>query len=231
MSDFRKIATEGLWRRNVVFAQMLSLCPLMAVTDTATNGMGMGIAAGAVLAASGLTVSFWRFFIATEIRLPALVMIFATLVTLLDLAMNAWLHPLHKSLGLFIPLIVVNCAILGRAEAFASHQPMLPAVLDGLSTGLGFLFALTLLGAIREMLGSGTLFANASLLLGKPFSFLEMKLVPEYKGFLLFILPPGGFLVVGFLVAAKRRIDARRAVPAPTVAPAPAQPSTEAGTA
>lgn len=230
MSALRQIATEGLWRRNVVFAQLLSLCPLMAVTDTATNGLGMGLAASAVLAASGLTVSFWRFFIATEIRLPALVMIFATLVTLLDLSMNAWLHSLHKSLGLFIPLIVVNCAILGRAEAFASRQPLLPALLDGLSTGLGFLFALTLLGAIREMLGSGTLFANASLLLGKPFSFLELKLIPEYKGFLLFILPPGGFLVVGFLIAAKRRIDARLA-PAPAPAAAATQSPAEAGTA
>jgi electron transport complex protein RnfE len=220
VSALRQIATEGLWRRNVVFAQMLSLCPLMAVTDTATNGLGMGIAATAVLAASGLTVSFWRVFVATEIRLPALVMIFATLVTLLDLSMNAWLHPLHKSLGLFIPLIVVNCAILGRAEAFASRAPLGPALLDGLSTGLGFLFALTLLGAIRETLGSGTLFANASLLLGKPFAFLELRLIPEYRGFLLFILPPGGFLVVGFLIAAKRRIDAR-AVPAPAAASAP----------
>lgn len=229
MRALRQIATEGLWRRNVVFAQLLSLCPLMAVTDTATNGLGMGIAAMAVLAASGLTVSFWRFFIATEIRLPALVMIFATLVTLLDLAMNAWLHPLHKSLGLFIPLIVVNCAILGRAEAFASHQPLLPAVADGLSTGLGFVFALTLLGAIREALGSGTLFANASLLLGRPFSFLELKLIPEYRGFLLFILPPGGFLVVGFLIAAKRRIDAR-AARATTAVTAP-QPQQQTGPA
>jgi electron transport complex protein RnfE len=135
------------------------------------------------------------------------VLIIAVLVTLVDMAMNAWVHDLHKVLGLFIPLIVTNCAILGRAESFASRNLVMPSVFDGLMMGLGFTLALVLLGAVRELLGSGTLFANANLLLGSWASFLELTLIPNYKGFLLIILPPGGFLVLGFLLAGKRLLD------------------------
>ena len=125
--------------------------------------------------------------------------------------MNAWLHDLHKILGLFVPLIVTNCAILGRVESFASRNPVLPSLFDGLMMGLGFTLALVALGAVREIVGSGTLFANASLLLGSAFSFLELTLIPDYKGFLLMVLPPGGFLALGFLLAGKRIIDTRLA--------------------
>jgi electron transport complex protein RnfE len=128
-------------------------------------------------------------------------------VTLVDMSMNAWVHDLHKVLGLFIPLIVTNCAILGRAESFASRNRVLPAAFDGLMMGLGFTLALVVLGAARELIGSGTLFANARLLLGSWASFLELTLIPDYKGFLLIILPPGGFLVLGFLLAGKRLVD------------------------
>ena len=123
--------------------------------------------------------------------------------------MNAWVHDLHKILGLFIPLIVTNCAILGRAEAFASKNNIIPSIVDGLMMGAGFTLALVIVGAVREIIGSGTLFANASLLLGSSFSFMELTIIPHYKGFLLMILPPGGFLVLGFLLAGKRLLDAR----------------------
>lgn len=209
MNDYTRIIRDGLWDNNVVFAQMLALCPLLAVTSTATNGLGMGLATTAVLLASNLLVSSFRDVISQEVRIPIFVLLIATLVTLVDMAMNAWLHQLHKILGLFIPLIVTNCAILGRAESFASRQPVPAAVLDGLMMGLGFTMVLVLLGACREMLGSATLFANASLLLGETFGFLEFTLLPDYKGFLLMLLPPGGFLVLGFLLAGKRILDQR----------------------
>jgi electron transport complex protein RnfE len=139
------------------------------------------------------------------------IVLIATLVTLLDMSLNAWVHELYKVLGLFIALIVVNCAILGRAEAFASKSGISDSALDGLMMGIGFTLSLVVIGGVREVFGSGTLFANAHLLLGPAFSFLEMTIIPEYKGFLLMILPPGGFMVVGLLLAAKRVLDQRRA--------------------
>lgn len=206
-TDYRQIAVDGFWDNNVVFAQMLALCPLLAVTGTATNGLGMGIASLVVMVASGLVVSLLRNVISPQVRIPSFVLIIACLVTLVDMSMNAWVHDLYKVLGLFIPLIVTNCAILGRAESFASKNTPLPAAYDGLMMGIGFTFVLTILGAFREIIGSGTLFANAPLLLGQAFSFLEMELIPDYKGFLLMILPPGGFLMLGFILAGKNIID------------------------
>lgn len=209
--DYQRIARDGIWDNNVVFSQMLALCPLLAVTGTATNGLGMGLATLVVLVTSALTVSLMRTMITQEVRIPVFVLIIATIVTLVDLNMNAWMHDLHKVLGLFVPLIVTNCAILGRAESFASRNPVLPSLFDGLMMGLGFTLALVALGATREIIGSGTLFANASLLLGSTFSFLELTLIPDYKGFLIMVLPPGGFLALGFLLAGKRIIDSRLA--------------------
>ncbi len=209
--DYRTIIADGLWNRNVVLAQLLALCPLMAVTATATNGLGMGMATTFVLVASGFSVSLWRGFITPEIRIPVFVLIIASQVTLVEMGMNAWLHELYKVLGLFIPLIVTNCAILGRAEAFASRNDVIPSMVDGFFMGLGFTAVLVVIGGIREVLGSGTLFFNASLLLGEQFSFLETVVFGEdYKGFLLLILPPGGFIVLGFLIALKNVIDAAR---------------------
>ncbi|MGB0682315.1 MAG: electron transport complex subunit E [Magnetovibrionaceae bacterium] len=204
---FGEMSKEGLWTNNVVFAQMLALCPLLAVTGTATNGLGMGLASTAVMVASGLAVSLLRNLIAPDVRIPAFVLIIATLVTLVDMAINAWLHELYKVLGLFIPLIVTNCAILGRAESFGSKNDPLRASFDGLMMGLGFTLVLVVLGAAREIVGSGTLFANAALLLGEGMGFLEVTLIPDYRGFLLFILPPGAFLVLGLLLAGKRVLD------------------------
>lgn len=205
--DYRRIAKDGIWDNNIVFAQSLALCPLLAVSGTASNGLGMGMATTFVMIASGLLVAMLRGVITPQVRIPVFILIIATLVTLVDLWMNAWLHDLHKVLGLFIPLIVTNCAILGRAESFASRNPVLPSVFDGLMMGLGFTLVLVALGMVREVLGSGTLFANAALLLGSWASFMEMEIISDYKGFLLVVLPPGGFMVLGFLMAGKRIID------------------------
>lgn len=200
-----------MWSNNIVFAQTLGLCPTMAVTSTATNGLGMGLATTAVLVASNMLISSIRHAVSEEVRIPVYIVIIATLVTLVDVSINAWAHDLYKVLGLYIALIVANCAVLGRAEAFAARNSVLPSGMDGLMMGLGFTFALTTIGAVREVIGVGTLFADAHLLLGSAFSFMELKLIPDYRGFLLMILPPGGFLAVGFLIAAKRVIDRRNA--------------------
>jgi len=221
---YRRILRDGLWDNNVVLAQQLALCPAMAVTGTATNGLGMGLATTAVLTMATGIASSIRSAVSPEVRIPVFVVIIATLVTLVDLALNAWLHDLHKVLGLFIALIVVNCAILGRVESFASKQAVLPSLADGFTMGIGFTAALVVLGGVREIMGSGTLFADAHLLLGNAFSFLELTLIPEYRGFLLMILPPGGFLALGFLLAGRRVLmsrAARRAAVAPAQEPAP----------
>lgn len=210
MNDYRRIFADGLWGNNVVFVQMLALCPLMAVTTTATNGLGMGLATTWVLLSANIVIASLRHWIAPEVRIPVFVLLIASLVTLADMAINAWLHELYKVLGLFIPLIVVNCCVLGRAEAFASRQPVLASAADGLAMGLGLTLALVLIGACREVLGSATLFAQASLLLGQSFAFLEIVLIPDYSGFLLMLLPPGGFLVLGFLLAGRRLLERPR---------------------
>lgn len=212
---------DGLWRNNVVFSQMLALCPAMAVTTSGSNGLGMGLATTAVLVCSNMLVAAIRHLVSAQVRIPVFVVLIATLVTVVDLALNAWLHELYKVLGLFIALIVVNCAILGRAEAFASKNTVAAAAVDGLAMGLGFTGALTLIGLIRELLGSGTLFAQASQLLGPGFRFLETTLVPDYGGVLLMILPPGGFLVLGLLLAARRAYEMRPAPARRAVSPAP----------
>ena len=207
--NYLRITHEGLWNNNVVFAQMLALCPTLAVTGTATNGLGMGLATTAVLTVSNLMISVVRKMVSPEVRIPVYIIIIATLVTLVDMSLNAWVHELYKVLGLFIALIVVNCAILGRAEAFASKATASEATLDGLMMGLGFTFALIVVGAVREILGNGTLFSGAHLLLGEHFKFMELTFIPHYRGFLLMILAPGGFLTLGFLLAGKRILDNR----------------------
>ena len=188
----KDILADGLWRNNVVFSQMLSLCPALAV-----------------LVASNMLVALLRGLITDEVRIPAFVLIIATLVTLVDLAINAWLHELHKVLGLFIPLIVVNCLILGRAESFACKNSVALSALDGLAMGVGFTLALTLMGALREVAGSGTLFAGAAILLGPALGSPEMRVYPG-GGALVMILPAGGFIVLGLMIAANRAMDARK---------------------
>ena len=208
-SDYKTIVKDGLWDNNGVLSMLLGMCPTMAMTTSATNGLGMGLATAAVMAASSFLVALFRRLISQEVRIPVFVLIVASMVTLVDLAMNAWMHALYKVLGLFIPLIVSNCLPLARLEAFAAKSKALPALVDGLFMGLGFTLALTLIGAVREILGSGTLFANASLLLGPPFKAMELRILPANMGVLMMILPPGGFLVTGLLVVVKRLFDLR----------------------
>jgi electron transport complex protein RnfE len=206
-ANYGRIVKDGLWDNNGVLCMLLGMCPTMAMTGTATNGFGMGIATAVVMAASNLMVAMFRNYVTHEVRIPVYILIVAANVTLVDLTMNAWMHELYKVLGLFIPLIVSNCLPLARLEAFAAKEPVLPSLVDGTFMGLGFTFALTAIGAVREIIGQGTLFADASLLLGPAFKFLEMRILPEDMGILVLILPPGGFLVAGLMVVAKRMID------------------------
>ena len=206
-TQYKTIVRDGLWDNNGVFSMLLGMCPTMAMTTSASNGLGMGLATAVVMAASSLLVATFRNQITQEVRIPVYILIVASMVTLVDLCMNAWMHELYKVLGLFIPLIVSNCLPLARLESFASKEPVLPSFLDGLFMGIGFTIALTSIGAVREIFGSGTLFADASLLMGPAFKFMEMRLMPGDMGVLMMILPPGGFLVTGFLVVAKRMID------------------------
>lgn len=205
--NYGQIVKDGLWSNNVAMGQMLGLCPLLAVTTSATNGLGMGIASMAVLVLSNLIVASVRQVISPHVRIPVIIVLIATLVTLVDMAVNAWLHPLYKVLGLFIALIVTNCAIFGRAESYATRNPILPALVDGIAMGLGFTWVLVAVGAMREILGSGTLFAHASLLLGEHFAWLETVVIEDFSGILLSILPPGAFIALGLLLALKRLVD------------------------
>ena len=208
-SDYQRIVRDGLWDSNGVLAMLLGLCPTMAMTTSATNGLGMGLATALVMAASNLLVAVFRKHITQEVRIPVYILIVAAMVTMVDLTMNAWMHELYKVLGLFIPLIVSNCLPLARLEAFASKEAPMPALVDGIAMGIGFTIALTGIGAVREIVGSGTLFADASLLLGPAFKFMEMRLLPETSNVLVMILPPGGFLVAGLVVVFKRMLDLR----------------------
>jgi electron transport complex protein RnfE len=202
---YSDIIKNGLWNNNIILKQSLALCPLLAVTSSATNGLGLGLATTAVMVLSNILASLTKDIISKAVRIPVNVIIIATLVTLIDAILNAWLHPLHKVLGLFIPLIVTNCAILGRVESYASKNSVMPSLVDGVFMGIGFTWFLTFLGGIREILGSGTLFSNASLLLGDTFSFLEVTVIPDYRGMLLVILPPGGFLMLGAILGIKQK--------------------------
>ncbi|THF62207.1 electron transport complex subunit E [Pseudothauera rhizosphaerae] len=198
---------DGVWSNNPVLAQMIGLCPALAVTGSATNGLGMGLATTAVLVLSNVLIASIRNLVSPNVRIPVFIVLIASLVTLIDMSMNAWMYDLYQVLGLFIALIVVNCAILGRAEAFASKNPVGAAAVDGFAMGLGFTATLVVLGGIREVLGSGTLFAGASQMLGTQFAFLEFTVIPDYKGFLMMILPPGAFFVIAFLIAGHRLIE------------------------
>lgn len=207
MSESKQLMTEGLWRNNPALVQLLGLCPLLAVSSTVTNALGLGIATTVVIVLSNLSVSVLRDYVPKEIRLPVFVMIIAALVTCVQLLMNAYAFGLYLSLGIFIPLIVTNCIIIGRAEAYAASNPPLLATLDGLWMGLGMTAVLLILGALREVLGNGTLFDGADLLLGSWASVLRIEVYRVDSHFLLAMLPPGAFIGVGFMIALKNVID------------------------
>ena len=200
---------QGLWGNNPGLVQLLGLCPLLAVTTTAVNGLGLGLATVFVLVCSNAAVSVLRGTIAPEIRIPAFVLIIATTVTVVDLSLQAWLHDLSRTLGIFVPLIVTNCTILARAEAFASRQNLLPALHDGLAQGIGFGLVLVALGSGREIVGQGTLFSGAELLLGDWAAGFSVRVLPEGFGLLLALLPPGAFIGLGLMVALRQFLIAR----------------------
>jgi len=197
----------GLWHENPGLVQLLGLCPLLAVTSTFVNGLGLGIATLSVLVVSNGLVSATRRWIRDEIRIPIYVLIIASLVTCTELIFKAWFPALDRSLGIFIPLIVTNCAIIGRAESFAAKNSVPKALADGLTMGLGFTVALVTLGAIREAVGHGTLLAQAHLMFGEQARQLTITLVEDYRGFLLMVLPPGAFIGLGVLIALKNVVD------------------------
>jgi electron transport complex protein RnfE len=206
VSDTGNLVVDGLWKNNPGLVQLLGLCPLLAVTTSLINGLGMGIATTLILCGSNLVVALIRNLVRDEIRIPVFVLVIASLVTTLELAMNAWFHDLFRVLGIFIPLIVTNCIIIGRAEAFASRNKPGLAFLDGLMMGTGFTLVLVVLGAMRELIGQGTLLTGSQMLLGVDIS---VRLFDH--GFLMALLPPGAFIGLGLLVALKNAIDGRMA--------------------
>ncbi|EJL6273365.1 electron transport complex subunit E [Vibrio cholerae] len=207
MSENRTLMLNGMWNNNPALVQLLGLCPLLAVSSTVTNALGLGIATLLVLVGSNVTVSLVRDYVPKEVRIPVFVMIIASLVTCVQLLMNAYAYGLYLSLGIFIPLIVTNCIIIGRAEAFASKNDVLPAALDGFWMGFGMTSVLVVLGSLREIIGNGTLFDGADLLLGEWAKVLRIEVFHFDSAFLLALLPPGAFIGVGFLIAAKSVID------------------------
>lgn len=221
---YGKIIREGLWNNNPGLVQVLGLCPLLAVSNNIVNALGLGLATTLALVTSGITVSLVRNWVRPEIRIPVFVLVIASIVTAIELAMNAYFHGLYLVLGIFIPLIVTNCTLIGRAEAFASKHDVARATLDGLAMGLGFTLVLVALGAMRELLGQGTLLSQAHLMFGAAAADLQFTVFENYRGFLLAILPPGAFMGLGLLIALKNAIDSRmqrratekKAVPVPS---------------
>ena len=196
MSQWKNF-TKGFLKENPVFVLLLGMCPTLGTTGSAINGLSMGLATTFVLVMSNIAISSIKNLIPDKVRIPAFVVVIATFVTIVQMVMQAYIPSLYESLGLFIPLIVVNCIVLGRAEAFASKNGVLASALDGLGIGLGFAFALTILGSVRELLGSGKVF--------------NLNIYPEQYGMLIFILAPGAFIALGYLIAIINRINKKKA--------------------
>ncbi len=207
--SYRELSLNGLWKNNPAIVQLLGLCPLLAVTGTVVNAIGLGIATTLVLITSNACVSMIRTIVSDAVRLPAFVMIIASAVTAIELLMQAFSYELYQILGIFLPLITTNCVILGRADGFASKHSLAPAMYDGFIMGMGFTAVLILLGALRELIGTGALFANMDLLFGAGAAAWKWVMVEDYQPFLLAILPPGAFIFTGFIIALKNLIDTR----------------------
>ena len=205
--ELKELMLQGLWKNNPSLVQVLGLCPTLAVSSTFTNALGLGLATMVVLISSNLAISLVRNWVPKDIRIPVYVMIIAALVTSVQLLMNAYTYGLYQALGIFIALIVTNCVIIGRAEAYASKNPPLLAAIDGFMMGLGFTLVLLLLGGLREIIGMGTLFDGADLLLGDWAKSLRIELFHADASLLLAILPPGGFIGLGLLIAGKNAIN------------------------
>jgi len=227
MQEYLKITRNGLWNNNQALVALLGLCPLLAVTNNVANAISLGLATTFVLVASNLSVSLFRNHIRKEVRIPIFVLLIASFVTVVDLIMQSFFYDMYLILGIFVPLIVTNCAILARAEAFASKNTWDKSVIDGLMMGVGFSIVLVLLGAMREILGSGTLFDQADLIFGDLGSSLKVTFFDQYQGTLIALLPPGAFIGLGLIVALKNLIDSRQIVPQTAAhSKAPLEPQT-----
>ena len=207
MNVYKEIILNGTWKQNSILAQLLGLCPLLAISTTFVNAVSLGLATILVMLLANLVISALRTFIPYEIRIPAFVLVIASLVTVVDLAFNAFLHDLYLVLGIFIPLIVTNCIVLARVEAFAAKNGLAASTLDGAMMGVGFVWVIGLLGLIREFVGQGTLFSGIEMIFPNA---QAIQVLPEsYPGFLIAILPPGAFLVLGFMIAGRNWLEAR----------------------
>lgn len=206
MNEFRQIFLDGLWRNNPGLTQLLGICPLLAISNTLVNGLSLGIATSLVLIATSALVSLTRRWLFFELRLPMFVLIIASLVTVVELLFQAFFYELYLGLGIFVPLIVTNCLILGRAEVFASHRAWLPSAADGLAQGAGFTLVLVVLGGLREIIGRGSLLHGADMLFGRGAAALEITILPGNNGLLMVLLPPGAFLSLALLVALKNHL-------------------------
>jgi len=207
--SYRELSLNGLWKNNPALVQLLGLCPLLAVSGSVVNAIGLGLATTAVLVLSNTSVSLIRNVISDTVRLPTFVMIIASAVTCIELLMQAFAYEMFQILGIFLPLITTNCVVLGRADGFAARNPLGASMYDGLFMGLGFAAVLVLLGGLRELTGTGALFANMDLLFGPAAANWEIVLYGNYQPFLLAILPPGAFIFTGLLIAVKNLIDDR----------------------
>jgi electron transport complex protein RnfE len=209
LQEFKDIVHNGVWKQNPGIVQLLGMCPLLAVSSTVVNGVSLGLATAVVMALSGACIAPIRNYVPNEIRIPVFILIIAVLVTVVQYLMNAYMYGLFVVLGIFIPLIVTNCIVLARVEAFASKNSALPSALDGFAMGLGLTAVLGVLGAMRELLGKGTLFSGIDLALGDMAKGWVLHVIPDYKGFLLAILPPGAFIGLGLLIAGKNWLNLR----------------------
>ncbi len=208
-TNYRELSINGLWKNNPAIVQLLGLCPLLAVTGSVVNAIGLGLATVFVLVTSNTAVSIIRNITSDTVRLPAFVMIIASAVTCIELLMQAFAYELYQILGIFLPLITTNCVILGRADGFARKNPIAPAFYDGFIMGIGFMVVLVILGGMRELAGTGALFANMDLLFGPAAASWKIVVFSNYNDFLLAILPPGAFIFTGLMIAGKNLIDAR----------------------
>jgi electron transport complex protein RnfE len=207
MSVYREIAHNGLWKQNTILAQLLGLCPLLAVSSSMVNAVSLGLATILVMSLANFAVAALRGFIPYEIRIPVFILVIAALVTVVDLLFNAYLHDLYLVLGIFIPLIVTNCIVLARVEAFAAKHAAGLAAFDGMMMGVGFVWVIGLLGALREFIGQGTLLSGIEMIIPGTHA---LQILPEdYPGFLIAILPPGAFFVLGVMIAARNWLDHR----------------------
>ncbi|MBI5429105.1 MAG: electron transport complex subunit E [Nitrosomonadales bacterium] len=207
--EFKDILYNGVWKQNTGLVQLLGMCPILAVSSSVVNGVSLGLATAMVMALSGAAIAPIRDFVPNEARIPVFILIIAVLVTVVQFSMNAWMYDLYVVLGIFIPLIVTNCIVLARIEAFASKNPPLQSALDGFAMGLGLTAVLAVLGGIREIFGHGTLLSGIDLVFGEAAKTMVITVIPNYHGFLLAILPPGAFIALGLLIAGKNWLNLR----------------------